>query len=236
MNKELHELYDYTQKVIEKYKNVPADEIYDLVSDEEMIALIFNVYLNDGMMKERRAINLIKGMLVYQIHLVNGMAKGDVDEYLKYEEKRTEVQNKIFDFISLLLQNDPSLYSQLCKGFYVMRNQQKEFSDNLLAYYKRRIDQLQIAIKEKEYKTPFYNVTQGKYDGPYLTFDYSDPALKQKIETVIFPKLQQVLKEKYGDQVEAELRSNGQIWLKKWSDIDLNGEIQNMVNQISKSL
>lgn len=219
MNKELHELYDYTQTVVEKYKDIPKDK----ASDKEFIALIFDEYLSEEF-KEKRAQNLIKGMLIYQFHYVEGKAKEDANE----------VQNKILNFISLLLQNDPSIYSQLMHAFWKLREEPNGISDVKLCQCKEKIDKLQVAIKLKECKTPFYNVMQGKYDGPYLTFNFDDPVIKQKAETVIFPKLQQILKEKYGDQVEAELRSNGQIWLKKWSDIPLGAvDINIMVNQIS---
>ena len=166
VSKELKDLYDYTQIVIEKYKDTPDDQIYDLVSDEEMIALIFNVYLNEVWNKEQRAQNLIKNMLIYQFHNVEG-GKGDL----------TEIQNKMLRFISLLLQNDPSLYSQLVRAFWKLREEPNGISDRDLCQCKEKVDKLQVAIKEKEYKTPFYNVAETEEE--YNKSFGEDPQFKE---------------------------------------------------------
>lgn len=217
VNKELKDLYELVLYLDEKYPG-HTGWFEEQNKAQYNIALIFSKYLANADDQEARALDLVMCSL-----------------RLLYDFSFNEsYKNAVSNLFMLLLENDPRLYTNVNKAFYRLIHQSANEYKETIEEFKDVIDGIQIGIKEKEYKTPFYNVTQGKYDGPYLTFDYSDPALKQKIETVIFPKLQQVLKEKYGDQVEAELRSNGQIWLKKWSDIPLGaGEINIMVNQIS---
>lgn len=149
VNKKLKEWYDFTQTVVDKYNDAPRDK----VSDKEFIALIFDEYLSEEF-KEKRAQNLIKEMLIYQIHYVEGKANEDANE----------IQNKILNFISLLLQNDPSLYSQLIHAFWKLREEPNGICDVDLCQCKEKVDKLQVAIKLKEYKTPFYNVTEVKQE------------------------------------------------------------------------
>lgn len=235
MTEEYKNLYEYTQTVVEKYKDSTKEQQYNNVTDEEAIAMIFWNYLNDAHDVKYRAMNLILGMFGYIQLLIQSLGN-NVDQYLKYEEERSKRETKIFAFINILLQNDPRLYTQLNYAFKELK-EKKTFSNELLDFFNGMIDKMQAKINENNYKTPFYDATKGKYDGPYLTFNFSDSAIKQKIETQVFPKVQQVLKEKYGDQVEAELKSNGQVWLKKQSDVELGaGEMWTIVNEITMKI
>lgn len=221
VSKELKDLYELVLYLDERYPG-HTGWFEDQNKVQYNIALIFSKYLANASTQDARALDLVMCSLrlLYDFN---------------FEES---YKNAVSNLFMLLLENDPSLYTNINKAFYRLIHQSaNEYTEEMIKDFKDEVDGIQVGIKEKEYKTPFYNVTQGKYDGPYLTFNFSDPVIKQKAETVIFPKLQQVLKEKYGDQVEAELRSNGQIWLKKWSDIPLGAaDINIMVNQISMSL
>ena len=170
MNKEISTMYQDLLKIQEKNpsytlqtKNEVFPNYYLMKNNQQMkwlqreddnIIQIFDSWITD-----HNAQNLIFNSIACLEHkkqLLNNQKL----PYSEFEDLCSRYQNKVMNLMMLLLENDPSLYTALKRAFYEYKCNVKGPFKDMVVWFEHEVDGIQVGIKEKEYKTPFYNVIE----------------------------------------------------------------------------